>query len=53
MARAGIGMSPWETFHQGISQHTGIPMGTVSILLGVPILLLWVYIVWVVVFGLV
>ncbi len=42
MARAGIGMSPWETFHQGISQRTGMPMGTVSILLGVPILLLWI-----------
>jgi len=41
MARAGIGMAPWETFHQGISHRTGIPMGTVSILLGVPILLLW------------
>jgi uncharacterized membrane protein YczE len=29
-------------FHQGISIRTGIPMGTVSILLGVPILLLWI-----------
>jgi uncharacterized membrane protein YczE len=42
MARAGLGLSPWETFHQGISIRTGIPMGTVSILLGVPILLLWI-----------
>ena len=42
MARAGIGMSPWETFHLGISRMTGIPMGTVSILLGVPILMLWI-----------
>lgn len=42
MARAGLGLSPWEVFHQGISVRTGIPMGTVSILLGVPILLLWI-----------
>lgn len=42
MARAGIGLSPWETLHQGISVQTGIPMGTVSIVLGVPILLLWI-----------
>jgi len=42
MARAGIGMSPWETFHLGVSRMTGIPMGTVSILLGVPILMLWI-----------
>jgi uncharacterized membrane protein YczE len=41
MARAGLGLSPWETFHQGISRQTGVPMGTVSILLGLPILLLW------------
>lgn len=42
MARAGLGLSPWETFHQGISVRTGLPMGTVSILLGIPILLLWI-----------
>lgn len=42
MARAGLGLSPWEVLHQGISVRTGIPMGTVSILLGVPILVLWI-----------
>jgi len=42
MAAAGIGLGPWEVLHQGISRHTGIPFGTVSILLGVPILLLWI-----------
>ena len=41
MARAGIGLGPWEAFHQGIANHTGLALGTVSILLGVPILLLW------------
>ena len=41
MARAGAGLGPWEAFHQGISFHTGIPMGTISIFLGLPILALW------------
>ncbi len=41
MARAGIGLGPWEAFHQGIQFRTGIPMGTISILLGLPILALW------------
>jgi uncharacterized membrane protein YczE len=41
MVKAGLGLSPWESLHQGISIHTGIPIGTVSILLGVPILALW------------
>src|SRR5688572_26289361 len=42
MAAGGLGMSPWETLHQGISARTGVPLGTVSILLGVPILLFWI-----------
>lgn len=41
MARAGAGLGPWEALHQGIEFRTGIPMGTVSILLGLPILALW------------
>jgi uncharacterized membrane protein YczE len=41
MARAELGLGPWEALHQGIQFRTGIPMGTVSILLGLPILALW------------
>jgi uncharacterized membrane protein YczE len=41
MAEAGLGLGPWESFHQGISRLTGVPLGTVSILLGLPILALW------------
>ena len=41
MARAGAGLGPWEALHQGIEVRTGVPMGTVSILLGIPILALW------------
>src|SRR5687767_12286925 len=41
MAEAGLGLGPWEAFHQGISRLTGLELGTVSILLGIPILALW------------
>ena len=41
MAQAGLGLGPWEAFHQGISRRSGLQLGTVSILLGVPILALW------------
>jgi uncharacterized membrane protein YczE len=41
MAEAGIGLGPWEAFHQGIARLTGLELGTVSILLGLPILALW------------
>jgi uncharacterized membrane protein YczE len=41
MAQADIGLGPWEAFHQGISFRTGIPLGTVSILVGIPVLALW------------
>lgn len=41
MAASGLGLGPWEAFHQGISNRTGIPLGTVSILVGIPVLALW------------
>ena len=41
MANAGLGLGPWEAFHQGIARRTGLELGTVSILLGEPILALW------------
>lgn len=41
MVQSDLGLGPWEAFHQGISKKTGIDIGTVSILLGIPILLLW------------
>ena len=41
MVQAGLGLGPWESLNQGISFHVGLPIGTISILLGVPILGLW------------
>ena len=33
--RAGVGLSPWEVFHQGLSRTFGITFGTASILVGI------------------
>ena len=41
MAQAGLGLGPWESLHQGISRQTGVALGTVSILVGLPVLALW------------
>ncbi len=41
MARAGLGLGPWEVFHQGIAYLTGLQLGTVSILVGIPVLAAW------------
>ncbi len=39
---ANLGLPPWEVMHQGISQKTGIPLGTVGIMTGIVVLLLWI-----------
>ncbi len=39
---AHLGLDPWDVFHQGLSRHTGIPIGTWSILVGVAVLFLWI-----------
>lgn len=41
LLRAGFGVEPWGVFHLGLSRHTGIAYGTVSIVVGVFVLLLW------------
>lgn len=41
MIESNLGLSPWEVLHQGISRRTGIPIGTVGILAGLVVLLLW------------
>jgi uncharacterized membrane protein YczE len=38
---AKLGVAPWDVFHQGVSKHTGIPVGIVIEITGVCILLLW------------
>jgi uncharacterized membrane protein YczE len=35
------GLVPWDVLHQGLSRHTGIAIGTWSILVSVAVLVLW------------
>jgi uncharacterized membrane protein YczE len=42
MVRAGLGLDPWDVFHQGISRHTGWTIGTASAVVGVAVLLAWI-----------
>ncbi len=41
MVRAELGLSPWEVFHQGLSERVGLSIGIVSVLTGALVLLLW------------
>jgi hypothetical protein len=42
MVAADMGLAPWSVLDQGLSEHTGVPIGTVSIGVGVVVLLAWV-----------
>jgi uncharacterized membrane protein YczE len=42
MVAADLGLSPWAVLDQGISERTGLPIGTVSILVGAVVLACWV-----------
>ncbi|MFF5083095.1 YitT family protein [Actinoplanes sp. NPDC000266] len=39
---SALGLNPWDVFHQGLSEATGISFGWIVILVGVPVLLLWI-----------
>jgi uncharacterized membrane protein YczE len=39
---AGLGLDPWDVFHQGLSRTFGLSIGTWTILVGVAVLLLWI-----------
>ena len=38
---ADLGVAPWDVLHQGISDRTGLPIGTVILLVGGVVLALW------------
>ena len=40
--KADIGVPPWDVFHQGISERTGLGLGTVLIIVAFFVLLLWI-----------
>jgi uncharacterized membrane protein YczE len=39
---AALGLDPWDVLHQGLSRHTGLAIGTWSIIVGAAVLLLWI-----------
>jgi uncharacterized membrane protein YczE len=40
--RAGLGLDPWDVFHQGVADRTGLSFGTVVIVTGAVVLLGWI-----------
>jgi uncharacterized membrane protein YczE len=42
MLRAGLGLNPWDVFHQGVADRLGWSIGTVIIATGAAVLLLWI-----------
>jgi len=40
--RAMLGLGPWDVFHEGVANHTGLSFGTVVIITSVAVLLLWI-----------
>jgi uncharacterized membrane protein YczE len=39
---AGLGLDPWDVFHQGLSRTFGLAIGTWAIVIGAAVLLLWI-----------
>ena len=40
--RAGLGLDPWDVFHQGLARHAGLAIGTLVIIVGAIVLLAWI-----------
>ena len=40
--RSGLGLAPWDVLHYGVTLHTGLSLGTVVIIFGFLVLLLWI-----------
>ncbi|MDR6119902.1 putative membrane protein YczE [Aeromicrobium sp. SORGH_AS981] len=42
MVESGLGLDPWDVFHEGLTHHLPLTFGQVVILVGAVVLLLWV-----------
>lgn len=42
MLRSGLGLDPWDVFHQGLSSRVPLSFGEIVIAVGVVVLLLWI-----------
>ncbi|MEO3872194.1 hypothetical protein ABGB18_25550 [Nonomuraea sp. B12E4] len=42
MVRAALGVNPWSVLYEGLERHTSLSFGTISAVVGVLVLLLWI-----------
>jgi uncharacterized membrane protein YczE len=42
MIQAALGLDPWDVLHQGLARYLPVSFGTVTILVGAVVLLLWI-----------
>ena len=42
MIRGALGASPWDVFHLGVVEHTGLSFGTVVVIAAIIVLLAWI-----------
>ncbi|MFS0886909.1 YczE/YyaS/YitT family protein [Aeromicrobium sp. 179-A 4D2 NHS] len=42
LVRSGLGLDPWDVFHEGLTHHVPLTFGQVVILVGALVLLLWI-----------
>lgn len=42
LVRARLGLAPWDVFHQGVSDHLNVPIGTIIVLTSLFVMLLWI-----------
>ena len=41
IAQSGLGLPPWQILNQGIARQVGLELGTVNLLVGIPVLAAW------------
>jgi len=42
LVRSGLGLDPWDVFHEGLTHHVPLTFGQVVIAVGAVVLLLWI-----------
>jgi uncharacterized membrane protein YczE len=42
MVRSNLGLNPWDVFHQGLAERSGLSLGTIIVIIGAAVLLLWI-----------
>lgn len=42
MVRSDLGLNPWDVFHQGVADRTPLSFGTVVIITGAVVMMLWI-----------